>query len=97
VILGWSPEDCLNPVVDTAVATTTLELLLQSKGLSTCWGGYLNQLANHHPSLRGALGVPEGCQLRCALMVGFDQGEHYRTVPFRPKARVIWLDENKTK
>jgi ferredoxin len=97
VILGWSPEDCLNPVVDTAVATTTLELLLQSKGLATCWGGYLNQLANHHPSLRSALGVPEGCQLRCALMVGFDQGERYRNVPYRPKAGVTWLGAKELK
>ena len=93
VIIGWSPEDCLNPVVDTAVAMTTLELLLQSRGISTCWGGYLNQLAGHHESLRRTLGIPEGCQMRCALMVGYPDRETYRNIPYRPQAPVTWLEE----
>ncbi|MCD8144588.1 MAG: nitroreductase family protein [Oscillospiraceae bacterium] len=94
VILGWSPDDCLNPVVDTAVAMTTVELLLQSAGLSTCWGGYLNQIANHNDELRRALGVPEGCHLRCALMVGYPDRETYRNIPYRPQAAVTWLEDS---
>lgn len=93
VLLAWSPEDCLNPVVDAAVSTTTVELLLQSKGLSTCWGGYLNQLANHNPPLLRALGVPEGSKMRCALMVGYPDREHYRAVPYRPQAGALWLTQ----
>ncbi|MBR2717044.1 MAG: nitroreductase family protein, partial [Oscillospiraceae bacterium] len=38
VIIGWSPDDCLNPCVDTAIAMETAELLLVSRGLGTCWG-----------------------------------------------------------
>jgi nitroreductase len=80
-------------VIDTAVAMTTLELLLQSKGLSTCWGGYLNQLANHNKSLRDQLGIPENCRLRCALMVGYPDREQYRAVPYRPEAPVSWMED----
>ncbi len=92
LILGWSPDDCLNPVIDTAVAMTTVELLLQSAGLSTCWGGYLNQIANHNDDLRRFLGVPDGSHLRCALMVGYPEREHYRCVPYRPQAPVTWVE-----
>ena len=92
LILGWSPDDCLNPVIDTAVAMTTVELLLQSRGLATCWGGYLNQIANHNPALSRLLGVPEGCHLRCALMVGYPKYEIYRNIPYRPKAPITWIE-----
>ena len=93
VIIGWSPDDCLNPVNDTIVAMTTLELLLQSSGISTCWGGYLNQLSAHHASLRAELGIPEGCNMRCALMVGYPNRESYRNIPYRPKASIRWFSE----
>lgn len=93
VVIGWSPEDCLNPVIDTALAMSTLEMLLLSRGISTCWGGYLNQLANRHDSLRSALGIPEGCKMRCALMVGYPDRETYRNIPYRPDAAVTWLEE----
>lgn len=93
VVIGWSPEDCLNPVVDTAVAMATLEMLLLSRGISTCWGGYLNQLANRNDGLRQALGIPDGCKMRCALMVGYPDRETYRNIPYRPKAPVTWLEE----
>ncbi len=93
VVIGWSPEDCLNPVIDTAVAMATLEILLLSRGLSTCWGGYLNQLANHNDGLRRALGIPDGCKMRCALMVGYPHRETYRNIPYRPDAKVVWPEE----
>ncbi len=93
MLLAWSPDDCLNPVVDAVVSMTTVELLLQSVGLATCWGGYLNQVANHNDELRRHLGVPDGNHLRCALMVGYAGRERYRSIPHRPQAPVVWLEE----
>lgn len=91
LIIGWSPLDCLNPCLDTAVAMTTLELLLVSRGLSTCWGGYLRQLTDVCPALQSELGIPEGAKMQCALMVGYAKGERYPNIPYRPKAQANWV------
>ena len=91
VILAWSPDDALNPVADPALALALVEVQLNRAGLATCWGGYLKQIAQADRALSAYLGIPEGCSLRCALMVGYAQGERYPNQPPRPKADVHWL------
>lgn len=91
VIIAWSPDGALNPVVDPAVALTLVEVLLNQAGLSTCWGGYLRQISDADPELRAYLGIPEGCRMRCALMAGYAKGERYPNLPPRPRAGVRWL------
>ena len=93
VIIAWSPDDALNPVADPVVAMTLVELQLNRAGIATCWGGYLKQIAQADPSLREYLGIPEGCNLRCALMAGFAKGENYPNQPPRPRANVRWLEK----
>ncbi len=92
MIIGWSPDATLNPVVDPAVALTTVELLLVSRGYVTCWGGYLRQVSDEDAALRAYLGVPDGCRVRCALMVGRPGAERYPNIPYRPAAATFWLD-----
>lgn len=93
MIVLWSPDDCLNPVLDGAVAMAQLELLLVNEGMGTCWGGYLRQVSDRFPEIRSMLGVPEGCHVRCALMVGYPQREKYINPVFRPKTQAIWLED----
>ena len=92
MIVCWSPDDALNPVLDPAVSMTQLELLLVQAGLSTCWGGYLRQVSDRFPEIRTLLGVQEGCRVRCALMVGYAAGEQYIRPVWRPKAEALWLE-----
>ena len=92
MIVAWSPEVCLNPVLDPAVAMAELELLLVRQGLSTCWGGYLRQISDRFPEVRSLLGLPGDCRVRCALMVGYAKGEQYRRPVWRPKAEAVWLE-----
>lgn len=92
MIVGWSPDDTLNPVVDPAVALATAELLLVSRGYVTCWGGYLRQVSDEDAALRARLGVPDGCRVRCALMVGLPGAERYPNIPYRPEAAIEWRD-----
>lgn len=92
VIVAWSPDDALNPVVDPAIALEQVELMLNLAGLSTCWGGYLRQVSDADPELRAWLGIPEGCHLRCALMVGYADREKYVRIPPRTKAKVNWME-----
>ncbi len=90
MIVAWSPEDALNPVLDPAVAMAQLELLLVEQGLGTCWGGYLRQVSDRFVEIRRWLGLPEDCRVRCALMVGKAQGEKYINPVWRPKAEIVW-------
>ncbi len=91
VIIAWSPDDALNPVADPVLALALVELQLNRAGLATCWGGYLKQIAQADRDLSAYLGIPEGANLRCALMVGYAKGENYPNQPPRPKASAHWL------
>lgn len=91
VIVGWAPEDAPSPDVDTAIAMTMIELQLVREGLSTCWGGFLTGLANCTPALADALGVPEGCRVYCALMVGYADGERFCGLPYRAEPQTHWI------
>lgn len=91
VIIAWSPDDALNPVADPVLALALVELQLNRAGLATCWGGYLKQIAQADRDLSAYLGIPEGANLHCALMVGYAKGENYPNQPPRPKASAHWL------
>lgn len=92
VILAWSPDDALNPVLDPALAMALVEIQLNQMGIGTCWGGYLRQIADADADLRAWMGIPEGCNLRCALVCGYPQGERYPNIPPRPQASVEWKE-----
>lgn len=91
VIIAWSPDNALNPVADPVLAMALVELQLNRAGLATCWGGYLKQIAQADRDLSAYLGIPEGANLRCALMVGYAKGENYPNQPPRPQAGIHWL------
>jgi len=93
IVIGWSPDDCLNPVVDAAIAMETAELLLVSRGLGTCWGGYLRQITGCSPELKRLLGIPAGCSMRGCLMVGWPDGVRFPNTPARPEPDIFWALE----
>ncbi len=93
MIVAWTPEECLNPILDPAVAMTQLELLLVSKGLSTCWGGYLRQVSDRFPEIRERLGLTPDARVRCALMVGYAKGETYLRPVWRPEPPIVWIGD----
>ena len=90
VIIAWSPDDCLNPCVDAAIAMETAELLLVSRGLGTCWGGYLRQITGHCPELKAMLGIPQGCTMQGCMMVGWPDKTRFPNLPFRPEPDIYW-------
>ena len=75
-----------------ALALTIVEMQLNKAGLGTCWGGYLGQIARADRELSAYLGIPEGANLRCALMVGYAKGESYPNQPPRPRANILWKE-----
>ena len=91
VILGHSHPKTLNPVVDTAIAMETVELLLVEQGLSTCWGGYLRHAVNDYAPLKAYCGIPAERECYGLMMVGYG-AENYRNVPYRPAAKAAWIE-----
>ncbi len=92
VLLCHSGQESPNHTIDAAIAMETVELLLAERGVSTCWAGYLQRLSNHVPALQQRLELPEGHRVRCAMMVGYADGEQYPNRPWRPKAQPRWLE-----
>ena len=91
IFVAWSPDDCLNPCVDAAIAMETAELLLVRRGAGTCWGGYLRQISNRCPELKAMLGIPDGCSMQACMMVGWPDGISFPNIPTRPAPEILWV------
>ena len=93
LILCHADSKAINAPADSAIAMTTVELLLQAKGIGTCWGGYLTRMCNAVPALKELLPeLPENHEFYGAFMAGYPEREEYLTVPVRlKKADIEWV------
>ncbi len=93
LILCYSDNAAINSPADSAIAMTTVELLLQARGIGTCWAGYLTRMCNGVPALKELLPeIPENHSFYGAFMVGYPEREDYVTVPARlKKADIRWV------
>lgn len=90
VILAYARDRAINPAVDTALALDYADLMLQSKGLGTCWAGYLTRFANTIPALQEYFGIPEKHSFYGGLLVGWPK-EDYLYIPERVKRADITM------
>ena len=88
LILAYTSDNAWNPQTDVAIALTTAELMLQSKGIGTCWAGYLRTFLNKLPELKAMTGVPDGYTFHGCLLVGYPT-EEYHYIPERVKRPTI--------
>lgn len=91
LILAYAANDVWHPDTDAAIALTTAELLLQSRGIGTCWAGYLRTFMNAVPELQAYVGLPENCTFCGCLLAGYPT-EEYHYIPervVRPEIREI--------
>ena len=82
LILAYAADNAGNPQTDVAIALTSAELMLQSRGIGTCWAGYLNGFLNNIPQLKELTGIPEGYSFYGCLLVGYPT-EDYHYIPER--------------
>lgn len=82
LILAYADKDAWNPDIDVAIALTTAELVLQSRGIGTCWAGYLRTFLNKIPALKQLVGLPENCTFCGCLLAGYPT-EEYHYIPER--------------
>ncbi|HBV87809.1 nitroreductase family protein [Desulfosporosinus sp.] len=89
IILTHAPSNLPSVPSDCVIALTYLELYAYSKGLGTCWAGYLTSAANSYAPLTKALGLPEGHKCYGAIMLGYPQFKYHR-IPNRNAPLVSW-------
>ena len=86
LILCHANSGAINAPADSAIAMTTVELLLQANGVGTCWGGYLTRMCNAVPKIKEILPeLPENHSYYGTFMVGYPENEDYLYVPERVK------------
>lgn len=85
LLLGICNKDALNPAQDTAIALTTVELVLQAHGVGTCWSGYLTRFLNMIPECREIVQITTNYAVYGSLMIGYPATPPYRYVPLRIK------------
>lgn len=84
------------PFCDWAIAMEHFEILAQTKGIRTCWAGFITTALQTSPELRqflrdkGAARGPDGEFGYYAMMFGYPDEDFVR-VPPRPNPPVIWV------
>ncbi|QSV45506.1 nitroreductase family protein [Geobacter benzoatilyticus] len=89
VAVTVGPRDWNWSAVDCAIALTNFEIAATAHGIGTCWAGILTWAAKEQPALREALGVPDGHEVYESMMFGLPK-HHYRRIPQRNDAQVMW-------
>lgn len=89
LIVVHSQADLPFAEADCVIALTYLELYAFTKGLGTCWAGYLTAAANFHEPLAHVLGLPQGHKCFGAVMLGYPQYKYTR-IPMRNAPIVTW-------
>ncbi len=83
LLIGYCLQGAIHPTVDTAIALTTIELMMQAEGIGSFWGGYLARFLELIPGCKELLGLPEGAKVEAALLFGYPKQAEYRRVPAR--------------
>lgn len=92
VIIGHSHPKTLNPMLDTAIAAATAELVLAESGIGTCWGGYLRHAINDSPEMKDFIGIDREREAYAIIMAGYPDGERYPNIPSRPAPKAAWVE-----
>lgn len=91
LLIAYGSESAINSHTDCTIALTSAELLLQAKGIGTCWAGYLTRMSNANPEIIKYLGIPEGNKIYGILAMGYPDGEKYNKIPCRPDSEITWI------
>ena len=89
VIAVHSQKDLPFAEANCVIALTYLELYAYTKGLGTCWAGYLTAAANYHEPLTKAMAIPEGHKCFGVVMLGYPKYKYTR-IPKRNAPVVTW-------
>jgi nitroreductase len=89
LVIASAPKEAINGLVDLTLALSYLELLAPTIGLGTCWAGILQGALRASPSVRAAVGIPEGHPHYYGMMLGYPDVKFYR-LPERKAPRITF-------
>ncbi len=87
MIFAYAPKESSHHMVNTTIAMSYLELILSTKGIGTCWAGYVSSASEIMPEMNELLGIPENSCLDACLLVGYPKAK-YRRSALRKALRV---------
>ncbi len=92
LLLGCAPKQgAINPYTDTIIALANFELLLFSKGIGSCWAGYLTRITNASQPIKELLGIGEDFQIFGILGFGYPKSDDYLRLPYREASQIHWI------
>jgi len=77
--------------VSSTIALTYLEIAAASRGIGTCWDGFVSWAARGWPSLRELWDLPPDRDVCGAMMLGYARHRYHR-VPLRNPVDVSWRE-----
>ena len=84
VIIAYARNNANRPAEDTTIALTYAEMVLQARGIGTCWSGYLQRFWNHCEKLGAMFPIPENNAFYGCILAGYPT-EDYFYIPRRLK------------
>ena len=84
VIIAYARNNANRPSEDTTIALTYAELVLQARGIGTCWSGYLQRFLNRCDKLAAMFPIPENNAFYGCMLLGYPT-EEYFYIPRRLK------------
>lgn len=84
LILAYSRNNANRPMEDVTLALGYAEMVLQSRGIGTCWGGYLQYFLNKIDVFKEMFPLPDNNSFYGTLLVGYPT-EEYLHIPKRLK------------
>lgn len=88
VLVAHAPEKIILSPTDCATVLATLELVLPSFGLGSCWAGIFTLVCGKE--IPAMLPIPQGNRVYGALMIG-EPAISYKRIPFRSEPEINWL------
>ena len=84
ILFGVAPkEGTANPYTDTIIAITDVDLMLNAKGMGSCWAGYLGRISNASEKIKNIIGLDDSMQIFGVLAFGYPKDEKYDWLPHR--------------
>ena len=84
VIIAYARNNANRPSEDTTIALTYAEMVLQARGIGTCWSGYQQRFLNHCEKLAAMFPIPENNAFYGCILAGYPT-EEYFYIPRRLK------------
>jgi nitroreductase len=89
LVIAHAPEQLPTGAHAAAIAITYFDLAATSRGLGTCWAGFVFVGAGASPAVHAALGLPNGQRCAGAVFVGYP-AIPFRRIPARRTPTIRW-------